>query len=464
MQKQKILVIDDEPGSGEAFRIILKDDYEVVCAHNGKDGLKIIQEDHIQLVLLDIIMPEMDGLAVLHKIREIDQNLTVVMVTATKSIKSAVEAMKLGAFDYISKPFEVNEAKLVVNKAMQNRVLLQELEYLRAELLNKYGIENIVGKSKAVTSIFQIIKKVAPTKSTVLITGESGTGKELVARAIHYSGPRGNKPFIVMQCAAIPETLMESELFGHEKGAFTDASCRKMGKLESAHLGTLFLDEIGEMIPSIQAKVLRALEQQEFTRVGGEKPVNIDVRLIAATNRDLKKAVKEGAFREDLYYRLNVVPIELSPLRERKEDIPLLVKFFLEKYKKEICTKAEKFSPEVINILTDYSWPGNIRELENMVERILTLTNHSIIQPEDLPSYISAKTEQLSGAACSFTGEEITLPAAVNKLEKTMIIQALDKTDWVLSQAARQLGLTQRILKYKMDNLGIQGKKVLVPE
>lgn len=468
MPKQRILIIDDEMGSLEAFRQILKDDYEVLCATSAKEGLKIISEDNIQLVLLDIVMPEMDGIAALHKIREMDEAITVIMITATKSIKSAVEAMKLGAFDYISKPFELNEASLVVHKAMQSRALLQELEYLRGEFKKRYGLSNMVGKSKAMQKALSLMEKVAATKSTVLITGESGTGKELMARAIHFTSPRKDKPFVVVQCAAIPETLMESELFGYEKGAFTDATSRKLGKFELANGGSLFLDEIGEMSSGIQAKILRALEQQETTHVGGNKPINVDVRLIVATNRDLKKAVKEGAFRKDLYYRINVVPIPLAPLRERKEDIPLLASHFLDKYSKEMNSKAKTIAPEALVALGAYSWPGNVRELENIIERVLTLANRETILVEDLPMDIrgskaepapTASVGAEGGILNALGGETLSLSQAVERVEKDMITRALDKANWVLTKAAQDLGVTRRVLKYKIDTLGIKGKE-----
>ena len=467
MPKQKVLIVDDEPGSIEAFRVILKDDFEVISTTNAEEGLKFIKEDDIQLVLLDIVMPDMDGITALRKIREIDNNLCVIMVTATKSIKTAVEAMKLGAFDYVTKPFEVNEARLIIQKAMQSRALLQELEYLRAELKQRCGFGNIIGKSKAVKEVFQTLKKVAPTKSTVLITGESGTGKELVARAIHFSSPRKIKPFVAVQCAAIPETLLESELFGYEKGAFTDATSRKLGKFELAHEGSLFLDEIGEMSPGIQAKILRALEQQEISRVGGTKSTNVDVRLIVATNQDLKKLVSEGAFRQDLYYRINVVPIALAPLRERKEDIPLLANYFLDKYSKEINPEVKEISSEALEGLSNYPWPGNVRELENIIERVLTLTNRKTIIPEDLPADIRQSPQAsvpVRRAQESLTGETLPLPQAVERLEREMVVRALESTNWALLQTAKKLGISRRVLKYKMDSLGIKGKKIFDAE
>ncbi|MFC1631472.1 sigma-54 interaction domain-containing protein, partial [Candidatus Omnitrophota bacterium] len=312
------------------------------------------------------------------------------------------------------------------------------------------------------------IEKVAPTKSAVLITGESGTGKELVARAIHFTGARKDKPFVAVQCAAIPETLMESELFGHEKGSFTDATSRQLGKFELANQGTLFLDEIGEMNPAIQAKMLRVLEQQEITRVGGAKTIAIDVRVVAATNRDLKKAIQEGSFREDLYYRLNVVPITLPTLRERKEDIPLLANYFLDKYSKELNSKVKAISPEAQEVLDSYPWPGNVRELENIIERVLTLATHSNILPEDLPGDLRAGNQgadQVQAQSTATTASSgVTLPQAVQDLEKELIVRALNDTDWEVNPAADKLGVTRRILKYKMDTLGIKAKKVLDSE
>jgi DNA-binding NtrC family response regulator len=460
LNRQKILIVDDEPGSIEAFRIILKNDYDVLCATSAEEGLKLISEQDIQLVLLDIIMPNMDGLTVLRKIRDMDSGLSVVMVTATKSIKSAVEAMKLGAFDYITKPFEVNEARLVVQNVMRSRALLHELTYLREELRHKYGFGHIIGKSKAIKEIFRTLNKVAPTKSTVLITGESGTGKELIARAIHFTTSRKNRPFVVVQSAAIPETLLETELFGHEKGAFTDATARKPGKFELAHEGTLFLDEIGEMSLAIQAKILRALEQREITRVGGTKPLNVDVRLIAATNRDLKKAVKEGTFRKDLYYRINVVPIVLPPLRERQGDIPLLANYFLDKCRKKLNPLVRDISPEAMELLVNYSWPGNVRELENIIERALTLTGNTTIFPADLPRDIY-ETSQVNTQPL-IQGETLSLPQAVERLERNMVIKALEKNNWVIVDTADSLGVSPRVLKYKMRALEIKVKKTLV--
>ena len=464
MSKRRILVVDDELGGREALRMILKDTYDVVQAENGTEALKAFGDQKMDAVILDIIMPDIDGIEVLRRMKEEDPNLPVVMVTATRSVKTAVDAMKLGAFDYLTKPYDVNEIKLVVEKAMQTKAVMNELSYLRSEVKKTYGFENIIGDGAAMQAVFDVIQKVKDTDSTILITGESGTGKELVARAIHFSGNRKDKPFIAVHCAAIPSTLLESELFGHEKGAFTGADQRKLGKFELADTGTIFLDEIGEMDPAIQAKMLRVLQEQEINRVGGTKPIKIDVRVLAATNRDLGKDVQEGKFREDLYYRINVVPIHIPPLRERKEDVPLLVNHFFEKYKKELHGKVERFSEEAVKALQNYLWPGNIRELENLIERVMTLSNNKIVELQDLSlANIQPPSESKQALLRRSGGDGVKLEEATQQIERELILDALEKTNWVASQAARLLGTTRRILKYKMDQLGLR-KEGLAPE
>jgi len=454
MNKRRILIADDELGSRESLRMILKDTYEVIPAENGTEALKAFSDQKIDAAILDIVMPDIDGIEVLRRLREEDPLLPVIMVTATQSVKTAVDAMKLGAFDYITKPYDVNEIKLVIEKAMQSRAVMNELTYLRSEVKRTYGFENIIGDSSVIRAVFDTIKKVKDTDSTVLISGESGTGKELIARAVHFSGARKDKPFIAVHCAAIPSTLLESELFGHEKGAFTGADQRKLGKFELADTGTIFLDEIGEMDPAIQAKMLRVLQEQEINRVGGTKPIKIDVRILAATNRDLKKAVQEGKFREDLYYRINVVPIQLPPLRERREDIPAIATFFFDKYKKELNSKVQGISPEAMKLLQGCDWPGNVRELENTIERLLALINHPLIQVEDL-SFIAGE-KGAETVSSPNTKEGVKFDEAKAQFEKDIILEALEKSNWVTSQAARILGTTRRILKYRMDQLGIK--------
>ncbi len=451
---QKILIVDDEKIVRESISLLLQDDYKTLLASNVNEALKIYQEEHPHLVLLDIIMPEIDGLQGLEKLKEIDGSVTVIMVTAVAVVNTAVEAMKKGAYDYIQKPFDAEELKIKIHKAIATKDMVNEVKFLRYEISKKYDFENIIGKSKAIDEVFAKIRQIADTKTNVLITGESGTGKELIAKAIHYNSSRRGKPFVAINCAAIPETLMESEIFGHEKGAFTDASARKIGQFELANEGTLFLDEIGDLPLLTQAKILRVLQEKEFLRVGGTKTIKVDVRLIAATNKDLVKATKEGRFREDLFYRINVIPVFLPPLRERREDIPPLIEHFINKKSIDNNKAKKSFSQEAMDIMLNYNWPGNIRELENVIERIITLTPDDVIKIEHLPQNITKdikttvmKEEILSG--------KLTLPEAIENFEKELILNALAKTNYVQTQAANILGISRRILKYKMDSLKI---------
>src|SRR5712671_2119968 len=326
--KRRVLIVDDEAGVRESLRMVLKDSYEPVAVGSGTDALEALGTGAFDVLLLDIVMPGMDGLELLEEVRSRYPRVPVIMLTATKTVKTAVGAMKLGAFDYVTKPFDVDELRVILDKATENAALVREVEELRHEVGRRYQVENIIGRSPKMQEVFRTVLTVAPLKTTILITGESGTGKELIAKAIHYGSPRARKPLVTLNCAAIPETLLESELFGHEKGSFTDAHQKKLGQFELAHEGSLFLDEIGEMGPSTQAKLLRVLEHGEFLRVGGIKPINVDVRIIAATNRDLALGLKEGTFRPDLYYRLNVVTVHLPPLRERRDDLLLLIRHF----------------------------------------------------------------------------------------------------------------------------------------
>ncbi len=371
---RSILIVDDEVGARESLRMILKNEYEVFLAKNAEEAFLRIKEHAPDVILLDIILPDLDGLKVLEIVKQNDPDAIVIMITATKTVKTAVEAMKLGAYDYVTKPFEVDELRLMISRSLSTQALEKEVQYLRKEVDKNFGFGNIIGKSDVMKEIFNIIRQIADSKSTVLIMGESGTGKELVSRAIHYISQRRNTPFVTINCAAIPETLIESELFGHEKGAFTNAIERKLGRFEIAHSGTLFLDEIGELSLATQAKILRFLEEREFNRVGGSKTIKVDVRLIAATNKELTQLIKKGLFREDLYYRINVVPIILPPLRERPEDIPLLLDHFVQKFSAENKKQVKGVSKEALDILKNYEWPGNVRELENLVERVVTLT------------------------------------------------------------------------------------------
>jgi DNA-binding NtrC family response regulator len=363
--------------------------------------------------------------------------------------------MKLGAYDYITKPFDLDEIRLIIKKALSTQDLKNEVKILRSEIDKGYSFGNIVGKTGIMREIFDTIKQIADSKTTVLIEGESGTGKEVVAKAIHFNSNRKGKPFIVINCAGIPDTLIESELFGHEKGAFTNAYGRKLGRFELADSGTLFLDEVSELSLATQAKILRFLQERELVRVGGTETIHVDVRLIAATNRNLEDSVANGAFREDLYYRIKVVPIHLPPLRERKEDIPLLVNHFLNRIMKEKEDKAKSISSDALDLLIEYSWPGNIRELENTIERITLLSKNSRVLPEDLPSNIRGNAKLNSIKEAVLEGK-LSFEKAEAEFERDIILNMLEKTDYVQSKAAELLGISRRILKYKMDKLGIE--------
>lgn len=455
-QVKKILIVDDEKSVRDSIGLILSNTYEPLYAANGEEAIKIYQDEKPYLVLLDIIMPNTDGLQVLERLKEIDRSAVVIMVTAVTVLSTAIEAMRKGAYDYIQKPFNADELKVKVNKAVAAKDMVNEIRFLRTEISKKYDFENIIGNSKAIQDIFAKIKQIADSKTTVLITGESGTGKELIAKSIHYHSSRNNKPFIAINCAAIPDTLIESELFGHEKGAFTDASARRAGQFELANEGTLFLDEIGDLSLATQAKILRVLQEREFLRVGGVKTIKVDVRLIAATNKDLEKATREGRFREDLFYRINVIPIYLPPLRERKEDIQLLIDHFMNK--KSIDGRKRRFSQEAMDIMLNYHWPGNIRELENVIERVITLTTDNIIKIEDLPQNITNETKAGLMKDDILSGR-LSLEEAISSFEKEIILTALEKTNYVQTQAANLLGISRRILKYKMDSLNILAER-----
>lgn len=455
MDKHTVLVVDDEPSVRESLRMVLKDRYEVMPAKSGDEALERLDNEHIDVVLLDIIMPGMDGLEVLERIKQRAPTPQVIMLTATKTVKTAVTAMKLGAFDYITKPFDVEELLLIVDRAVQSAALAREVEALRSEIGLRYRFDHIVGHSRKIESVLATVSMVAPLKTTVLITGESGTGKELIARAIHYNSPRANNPLVTLNCAAIPESLLENELFGHERGAFTDAYAKQLGQFENADKGTLFLDEIGDMQPSTQAKILRVLEQGEFLRIGGTQPISVDVRVIAATSRDLHRGMREGTFRSDLYYRLNVVAIHLPPLRERKEDIPLLVQHFLKTKATDLGIQEKSFDNEALDLLSQYSWPGNVRELENVIERALVLSTGSTMTRHDLPQYLVSTEASPQAVQQAVLRGETRLSDAVDQFELALIRRALEETHYNQTRAAALLGTTRRILKYKIDKLGL---------
>lgn len=442
-------MVDDEAIIRESLRDWLSDaGHQVLTAEDGFQALKMIEKEKPGIAIVDLVMPGMDGIELLKRAKEISPSIEVIIVTAYGSIPTAITAMKEGAYDYIEKPFCPEKAELLIERLVEHQGLLEENISLHQRLEERYRFENIIAKSPKMQQVIEVIKVVAKSNATVLITGESGTGKELVARAIHSQSYRKDKPFIAVSCAALPESLLESELFGHEKGAFTGAHVQRRGKFEIANRGTLFLDEIGEMSANIQVHLLRVLEEKEFTRVGGNELIKVDVRVISATNKDMKKAVASGQFREDLYYRLNVVTIELPPLRERKEDIPLLAQHFLKKFAVENQKEITGFSPEASDFLLKYDWPGNVRELENAIERAIILAKNSYIDAADMPQ------ENLQLVQSTPVGKSL------EEVEKEHILNVLSETGGNYSQAARILGISRITLYNKMRNFGLSVKKM----
>ncbi len=449
MQKVKILVVDDEAIVRESLGDWLKDaDYQVFTAESGHEALKVIEKEKPIIMIADLVMPSMDGIELMKKAKARQPGIEVIIITAYASIPTAITAIKEGAYDYIEKPFCPERAELLVKKLAEHQELIEENLTLRQRLEDRYHFENIITKSPKMQRLIELIKVVGKSNATVLITGESGTGKELVARAIHSQSSRHNKSFIAVSCAALPESLLESELFGHEKGSFTGAYTQKKGKFEFAHGGTIFLDEVGEMSANIQVHLLRVLEEKEFTRVGGNEPIRVDLRVISATNKDLRKAIEKQEFREDLYYRLNVVNIELPPLRERKEDIPLLAEHFLNKFAADNRKEVTGFSPDAMEFLLGYDWPGNVRELENAIERAVILAKDSLITVADLPQ------ENLSLVRLASTGKNL------KEVEKNHVLNVLRKTGGNYSEAARILGISRMTLYNKAKEYGSDVKKL----
>lgn len=446
----KILVVDDEQSLRDFLAIMLKKEgHEVVTAENGEDALKAVQAEIFDLVITDIKMPGLDGIGLLRMIKEISTDTIVIMITAFGTTETAVEALKLGAYDYISKPFKVDEIKLVIQKALEKRYLRNENILLKREIKSRAGFENFIGKSEPMQKIFSLIRQVADTVSTVLIMGESGTGKELVAKAIHFNSMRKDKPFVTVNCGALPETLLESELFGYMKGAFTGAVSNKLGLFEAANGGTIFLDEISTTTPALQIKLLRVLQDKEFMRIGGTTNIKVDVRVIAASNRDLLEEVSKGAFREDLYYRLNVLPIHLPPLRDRKDDIPLLVDHFLNKV---TGGKGRKYmASESMKLLMHYRWPGNVRELENAVERLAIMTTGETICTEHIAGSLSNIQPSSALIPSDIPDSGIDLEAILNHTEKTLLYKAMEKTGGVKTEAAKLLGLSFRSFRHRLQ-------------
>ena len=457
MPEAKVLVVDDEAKIREYFSDVLHHEgFEVDTAQNGEIAINMIDQELYDVALIDLNMPKVDGMAVLKYLVEQSGDTIGIILTGYATIRNAVEAMKAGAFDYLAKPVKMEEVLMVINRALEFREIKRENLALKNQLKKKYKFENFIGDSAQMNKVFRIIEKVADTDSTVLILGESGTGKELVARAIHYNSRRRDKPLIPVNCGAIPEELLESELFGHEKGAFTNAIRTRIGRFEMSNGGTIFLDEIAEMSPHLQVKLLRILQEQEFERLGGTKTIKCDIRVIAATNKDLDKLVKEGAFREDLYYRLKVIPIEIPPLRERRSDIPLLVHHFLGVMAKSRGKKIKAISKDVVKAFIEYEWPGNVRELENIIERMVILSDNDELTVQDIPDRILQRQPSEELDKTMIPDDGFSLNNAINEYERLLIIRALEKADWVKNRAAKLLNMNRTTLVEKIKKQGIE--------
>lgn len=456
----KILVVDDELSMREFLEILLqKEGHEIETAASGEEAVRRLESNAYDLIICDIMMAPGSGMEVLKRARELDPDSMVIMITAYASAENAVEAMKMGAYDYITKPFQVDEIKLVIEKALEKSRLLQENLRLQKEVESKYVFENLIGASVPMQELFELIRRIAPTRSNVLILGESGTGKELVAKAIHYNSARRNLPLVTVNCGAIPPELLESELFGHLKGSFTGAYSDKKGLLETANQGTVFLDEIGDMPLAIQVKILRAIQEKTFKPVGGLNDVQVDLRVIAASNQDLEQMVKQGSFREDLYYRLNVIQLQIPPLRERKEDIPLLVRHFLRHFSEEIGKPVTGISPEAEKIILAHDWPGNVRELENTIERSVSLSTGDLIGPESLPERVLRAKGAAGVSAITLPEQGLELEQLLIEIERKLIEEALAKTGGVKKRAAELLNISFRSFRYRLEKLGIENGK-----
>ncbi len=453
--KPRILIVDDESSLLQLLDMVLEEEgYLTHCAPSVNAAKSALEEFNFDLVLCDIHMPDGDGLVLLKEIKEATPQCAVIMMTAYTSTDSAIEAMRSGAYDYLSKPFDIEEVKVQVQKALEQSALIAENLYLQKALESKHTFRNIIGKSRSMQRVFSLVERIARTNSTVLVTGESGTGKELIARAIHFEGHRARHPFLSINCGALPENLLESELFGHVRGAFTGAIKEKKGLFQEAHRGTLFLDEIGEMSPPMQVKLLRALQNKKIRKVGGTNEDSVDVRIIAATNRNLDEMIEEGTFREDLYYRINVIPIDIPPLRRRRDDIPPLVDHFLNTFKQDLGLSNKTMSQEAMQLLEDYHWPGNVRELENLIERTLTLSFNDMITSEDLPKQLTQSTTHRLQVA-DLPAEGMDLENHLDGLRKSFMAQALDRADGVQTRAAGLLKMSFRSFRYYAKKAGV---------
>ena len=450
MLEKKVLVVDDDSLMKDFLKEALgRSDYSVDLASTGEEALEKIKDRDYDIILSDIRMPSMSGMELLKVTREYVPDAKVVMMTAYGTVENAVEAMKLGAFDYVMKPFSADEIELVLKRAFEHKRLILENRLLRSELAGKYRFENIVGKSPQMQKIFELVEVVADSKATVLITGESGTGKELIAKAIHYNSSRKDGPFIKINCAAFPDGLVESELFGHEKGAFTGAIRKSEGRFELADGGTLLLDEVSEISPGLQAKLLRVLQEREFERVGSGQTIQVDVRIISTSNKNLREQIEKGKFREDLFYRLNVIPMHISPLRERKEDIPLLAEHFLKKYNLENNRSVEGISQKVYEMFMEYPWTGNVRELENYIERAVVTSKGKVLTLSDFP-------KEIAFGKADFTPETIGVGCSIYEAEKRLILKTLEAEGGNRTKASEILGISTRTLRNKLQEYGLK--------
>ncbi|MFH0952996.1 MAG: sigma-54 dependent transcriptional regulator [Verrucomicrobiota bacterium] len=448
-----ILVVDDELGSRESLKAILARDHRVSLAASAAEALQCLSGEKVDLIFLDVIMPDKDGLTLLKEVQNLYPELPVIMVSASTSVRPVVEAIRAGAYDYVTKPFDVEDVRRLAERALESSLLRRRVEILQTEIWREYPVHGIVGKSPSFRKALDDIRRAADTDSTVLISGESGTGKELVARLLHSLSGRRDEPFVPVHCAALPESLMESELFGHEKGAFTHAEKRKLGRFDLAGSGTLFFDEVSEMSMATQVKLLRVLQEREYMRVGGTQVIRTNARIVGATAKDLHAEVNAKHFRDDLYYRLNVVPVVLPPLRDRPEDIPLLARHFLGFFKESLNASARDFAPKTMDLFCKYRWPGNVRELRNLIERMLVLHGHSeLVQPEFLPDEVRSSSRASAGQ-----GRLASLEESVNAFERQLVEDALREAGGVQTRAAELLGTTRRILRYRMEKLQIKG-------
>ena len=453
----KILIVDDDQGMREFLEILLaREGYDVTLASGGKEAIGLCKKHKFDLVITDLKMPKVDGIDVLKTIREISPETMVILITAFASGETALAAMKEGAHDYLEKNFDVEDLKTVIKDALSKKGVKEEDAVFMKDVEVALSFGNMIGKSKGMLKVYSLVKKVADTIANILITGESGTGKELVARAIHENSSRKDKSFVVINCGGIPENLLESELFGYMKGSFSGATADKAGLFEVAHKGTIFLDEIGELPPFLQVKLLRVVQEKTFRRIGGAEDIKVDVRIISATNQDLEQKVKNGAFREDLYYRLNVIPVKIPPLRERNEDIPLLTSYFIEKYSKEFKKEIKKISPYALQLLMQHSFPGNVRELENIIERSVALETTNIILPENLVMPGAGGIDEDAGLSAGIPEEGINLNEELARVERLLIKKALQKTNGSKTKAAKLLNVSFDSLRYRLEKLDLK--------